>query len=634
MTVGCSRYPAGVEEALKVAGKNRAELEKVLKYYRQQPADSLKYRAACFLIENMPEHFYYRSEKIDTFKTANRLAERNQTGLPEALAELVKHYGPLPQDEPEKVCDIQVISFDFLVRHIDLAFRAWHEMPYGRHYGFDEFCEYVLPYRVRGEQLEDWRELFWHTFKPLVDTVAHPEDPVYVAKAINDYLIARDFNFYFSDNVPSMGPVTLLNDPFGTCQEMTSLTVYALRSMGIPCGIDMMVQRPDMEGTHFWNFLIDTTHQSVPFAGLEEAPIRGVAPNFKLGKVYREYYSVQKDGLPFTAADKVPVPATLANLFIKDISSIYMENNSIDIETRKITTAYTEEAYYFLSVFNIQGWTPVDWTVSSSHKVTFRNVGNNSVYIVLTYDGIQYMPVSYPFIVRDNRADFIKPDYNRLTDMHISRKYYMKEVAYTRMKGMIGGVFQGANREDFSDAVRLWCITDYPRFSFQYVDLPVTGKSYRYFRYVAPLGTKGNVAEIEAFDRAGNRIESERIFGTKGNNWSALEYIYDGDPLSYYEAEEEAMPVWVAIDFGEPREIAGLRYFCRNDDNTVREGDVYELFYCDDRGWQSLGRRTGDRTHAFEFRNVPSNALYRLRDYTRGKEERIFTYEDGVQRWW
>ena len=120
----------------------------------------------------------------------------------------------------------------------------------------------------------------------------------------------------------------------------------------------------------------------------------------------------------------------------------------------------------------------------------------------------------------------------------------------------------------------------------------------------------------------------------KGNNWSALEYIYDNDPLSYYEAEEDVIPVWAAVDFGEPHEIASLRFMCRNDDNTIREGDSYELFYCDNNGWHSLGKRVGDRNHIFEFKQAPTNAIYWLRDYTRGKEERIFIYEDGKQIWW
>ncbi len=54
--LSCSHYPPGVEETLSQAGKNRGELEKVLRHYRESPEDSLKYRAACFLIDNMKWH--------------------------------------------------------------------------------------------------------------------------------------------------------------------------------------------------------------------------------------------------------------------------------------------------------------------------------------------------------------------------------------------------------------------------------------------------------------------------------------------------------------------------------------------------------------------------------------------------
>ena len=47
-----------LETALQQAGENRAELEKVLFRYQTDPADSLKYKAACFLIENMPHYNY------------------------------------------------------------------------------------------------------------------------------------------------------------------------------------------------------------------------------------------------------------------------------------------------------------------------------------------------------------------------------------------------------------------------------------------------------------------------------------------------------------------------------------------------------------------------------------------------
>ncbi|MDE6527548.1 MAG: hypothetical protein K2L78_00690, partial [Muribaculaceae bacterium] len=54
--IGCSRHPAGVMDALRFAGDNRDELERVLEHYADEP---MKLEAARFLIENMPGHYSY-----------------------------------------------------------------------------------------------------------------------------------------------------------------------------------------------------------------------------------------------------------------------------------------------------------------------------------------------------------------------------------------------------------------------------------------------------------------------------------------------------------------------------------------------------------------------------------------------
>jgi hypothetical protein len=53
------------EQALTSAGKNRAELKKTLAHYSTDRSDSLKYRAACFLIENLPGNY-----TLDTLSVA------------------------------------------------------------------------------------------------------------------------------------------------------------------------------------------------------------------------------------------------------------------------------------------------------------------------------------------------------------------------------------------------------------------------------------------------------------------------------------------------------------------------------------------------------------------------------------
>ena len=56
MCCACRYGNTAVEEALILAGKNRGELEAVLEYYRE---DSLKTKAAEFLIGNMPGHYSF-----------------------------------------------------------------------------------------------------------------------------------------------------------------------------------------------------------------------------------------------------------------------------------------------------------------------------------------------------------------------------------------------------------------------------------------------------------------------------------------------------------------------------------------------------------------------------------------------
>lgn len=47
-----------LEQALICSGENRFELEKVLAHFSYNPSDSSKYKAAVYLIENMPGHYF------------------------------------------------------------------------------------------------------------------------------------------------------------------------------------------------------------------------------------------------------------------------------------------------------------------------------------------------------------------------------------------------------------------------------------------------------------------------------------------------------------------------------------------------------------------------------------------------
>ena len=72
--VSCNSHLNGVSQgvnyALKKSGNNCNELEKVLLYYQN---DSLRYEAACFLIENMVGHFSNQGSATDFYKQKLRM---------------------------------------------------------------------------------------------------------------------------------------------------------------------------------------------------------------------------------------------------------------------------------------------------------------------------------------------------------------------------------------------------------------------------------------------------------------------------------------------------------------------------------------------------------------------------------
>lgn len=90
---------------------------------------------------------------------------------------------------------------------------------------------------------------------------------------------------------------------------------------------------------------------------------------------------------------------------------------------------------------------------------------------------------------------------------------------------------------------------------------------------------------------------------------------------------------WSGIDLGIPKQIEKIVYTPRSYDNYIRSGDKYELFYCTGKDkWESLGKKVSE-ADSLVYRDVPVNVLLLLKNYSKGVQERIFTYERKGQVW-
>jgi hypothetical protein len=151
--ISCTRYPAEIEATLNMAGNNRHELERVLKHYGSNPADSLKLRAAEFLIVNMGfSQYACDTASLHLYRPILRdldsLLQTSSTDhLREQWAMLKKRY-PLQKHVHHHVYpDMKHITSGYLISDMDLATATWQHNPYGDSISFRDFLEYVLPYR-------------------------------------------------------------------------------------------------------------------------------------------------------------------------------------------------------------------------------------------------------------------------------------------------------------------------------------------------------------------------------------------------------------------------------------------------------------------------------------------------------
>lgn len=174
----CSNNDANyLEFALKMAGDNKEELQKVLDYYHN---DSLKLEAAKFLISNMPGHYSFKSNNIeDYYKIGDTILRSSLSPLQQRDTLLRISREQFSYLEYDTIQDLHIISADYLIRNINLAFDLWLTKSWANHLNFEEFCEYLLPYKCSELQsLDDWRDTLTYHFGDILSDMI-PNDESY-----------------------------------------------------------------------------------------------------------------------------------------------------------------------------------------------------------------------------------------------------------------------------------------------------------------------------------------------------------------------------------------------------------------------------------------------------------------------
>lgn len=615
----CNEKKSRLEYALDFAGDNRGKLSKVLEHYS---GDSLKLKAARFLIENMPYYYSYTGSVLDSLKAIKASVDENGK-LPDEKVNPLKNfdYTRLP-----KVYDAHVITAKYLIENIDLAFMEWKKRPWNKYYTFDEFCELILPYRIDNEPLENWRRTYHEKFTFLLDSVYTGTDIIKAANVIGKYLREDNFIFNRNLNLPHLGAEFLLKHKVGKCMDSCDYLIYVLRALGIPVTVDELPLSPDNLMGHTWNIVLDTTQHYVPFWFTEKDAVRcdRYEDGRKKGKVLRKCFGMQPELFEGISRD-MKVPAFFKDRFKKDVSGEYFRNR------HEIPSKDPAEKYMYIGIFTPTNWVPIDMAQVNNGKAVFSNIEADIAYQPLYYNGTEYLPAGYPFVLKGDSAITFIPDKEESESIVVTRKCPLYKRIVWHMSKVIDARIYSSVSEDFQHSSRLLHhIKEIPKKSINVVCIAPPARC-RYIRYVAPVDSFVEIAGLDFYFKK-QQIEPVGICENEHDRKLPPEKLLeclDHDPLTWISTKQKGG--YITIDFGKEVHIDHLVYTPRNDDNFIRIGDLYEIGYNDGyNGWKYIARQRAT-TDTLVFQHIPKGALLHLRNLTRGKEEKVFYIENGKQ---
>ena len=610
----------------------------VLKYFSQQSSDSLKYKAALFLIENISYHASVTSNKQDVYYS--KLAEiENKYNFP-MCQQYIKNLADsisMSEDAPFlRLPDESVVTSQYLIDIINDSFEKWQYGNFARHLNFAEFCECILPYKLTNERVEKWRAELFSLYKRGLESISPIDDKKYSAywgaSQIND-IIKHDK--IFIQNIPYIGnvnlPISVLkNLKMGTCNDYAFKAAYIMRACGVPVCVDFTPQWPTRPHGHHWNVVLDNSGKYIPFMGAESNPGYPCKDDYVVGKVYRYTYALQKQSLFWKNKDiKENVPGVLNIPFIKDVTPEYTKGSTVVLNLKGKNMGKRHFAY--LAAFNNQRWVPLAFAEIKNEIAIFENVGRGAVYLPILWDG-DFIPAGFPINVKENGdVKHMVPDNSKVQTIKMERKYPVFNRIYLYSKRMCNALFQVSSSSKFEDIKILARITRNPNMQMDSIQITSNSEQFRYLRYVSPVRGHCNVAELQFFD-GNERVVPVGVStdGTEREGFDGREAL-DNNNLTYYDSQKSDY-AYINIDFGKPVHLTKIKYLPRNDDNYVKPGHKYRLDYYGIDGPRPIGVIKAT-SHSVVFPNVPSSALFILHDLTSGTEERIFEIENGQLVW-
>lgn len=188
----------------------------------------------------------------NVFESQLKLAGRNRAEIEKALANCDEKHRKSMQflvgNMPKR--DLQTLSADFLLTNTRLAYEAWQKAPWAKSVPEDIFLNDILPYASINEQRDNWRSDFRKRFAPLVAKAKSTSE----AAVILNRTMFRKVGVKYSTKrkKADQSPYESIESGTASCTGLSVLLIDACRAVGIPA---RMVGTPlwtNKSGNHSW----------------------------------------------------------------------------------------------------------------------------------------------------------------------------------------------------------------------------------------------------------------------------------------------------------------------------------------------------------------------------------------------
>ncbi|CEN36743.1 hypothetical protein [Capnocytophaga cynodegmi] len=651
LLLSCSSENNKLEFSLQQAKGNRIELEKVLNHYKN---DSLKYKAATFLIENMNGCFSNRREMIDMcapfYKQYDSLARIYKYDMNKErgnkIDSLWKNFyssSNIPYFEQSFSNDLETVSSEYLISEIDLAFKAWQENVHTKNSSFEEFCKYILPYRRKNELLiDDMRKTIYNRHKNTFFT-GEGKDMLRESDSLLFLYKHLSHSQFWGTRIPIYDAATFEYLQRGLCAHRCWYNSILFSSLGMAVAIDFVPAWGNRNNSHTWNVLIKDG-QSYAFESFwdeDRWKYKIIYNNenfdhlwgkFRLPKVYRHTYENYIEG-PFfdKRVKKEDVPPIFKNSKMKDVSEEYFGAKDITITLK---TPPKEIAYAYLCVFGYESWHPVQWGKINGNKVTFKKMGKDIIYLPAFYKKGKIIPIDSPFLF--NAEGIIEPldNYNSSINIHINQIRGAMNYDYNRTNIHLISEAVISGRNTINDS--LDTLVTLPK------SIPMESSNYKvksmkeYQEVFVNFKTDTTaLSEIVFYNDKNMEIDVSEIKSKKLDN-EELKLLHDGIYVSGIKKRNVSRQI--RISFTQKQKVSRVKVtpFINSDTGN---GKTFELYYWQNGRWTFFKTSQAGEKPYLTFKDVPRGKLYMLRNSQSPKEgkvtsERIFICREGEVLWY